>query len=169
MTRPRMRPRFSIPVQGSAEDARRLLSAALAADGCPVRGGRVGDRFELKLPEEEQHYWSPHLSLVLDDEDGPVILEGRFGPHPHVWTMFVAIYAHIAFLAIGASMYGISQWMLHETPWALWLVPVAGLLAGIVYLSAFYGQGLGSEHMYALRHFVEDALQAPTRPNDAQG
>lgn len=95
-------------------------------------------------------------------------LEGRFGPHPHVWTMFVAIYAHIAFLAIGGSMYGISQWMLHESPWALWLVPGAGLLAGVVYLSAFYGQGLGSEQMYVLRSFVADALEADEEPPSPQ-
>jgi hypothetical protein len=172
MSRPRMRPRFTVPLPGDAEAARRRIRAALEADGCDVRGGCVGERVELRVPEEEQHYWSPHLSLVFDDDDGHWVARGRFGPHPHVWTMFLAIYAHVAFVGIGGAMYGISQWLVGQEPWALWALPLCAGVGALVYLSAFYGQGLGSDQMYRLRAFVERALEPepPTEPPaDAQG
>lgn len=165
-----MRPRFRVPVRGDAQSARRRLQAALKAEGCRLKGGRVGERFELTVPDEDRHYWSPHLSLVFDDEDGELTAEGRFGPHPHVWTMFVAIYAHVVFIGIAGAMYGFSQWMVGEHPWALWALPITALLAALVYLSAFYGQGLGSDQMYELRAFVEEVLEHEDEvPPDAQG
>lgn len=166
-----MRPRFRVSVKGDAEAARRRVQRAVEADDS-IRGGRVGQRLELTVPDEERHYWSPHLSVVIEDGgDGDAVAEGRFGPHPHVWTMFIALYAHVAFLAIGGAMYGASQWILRQDLWALWGVPIAAGLAVLVYLSAFYGQGLGRDQMYRLRSFVEDALAAEDEgpPTDAQG
>lgn len=167
-----MRPRFRVEAPEDAESARRRVEAALRAEGSGVCGGRVGQRLELTVPDEDRHYWSPHLSLVFEDrEDGTSVAEGRFGPHGHVWTMFVAIYAHVVFFGVAAAMYGLSQWMAAQRPWALWGVPVAAVLWVVVYLSAFYGQGLGRDQMYRLRSFVEDALtrEPPGPPPDAQG
>jgi hypothetical protein len=172
MARPPIRPRFRIPVNGEAEDARRRVQRALENTSCRVRGGRIGQRLELRMPEEERRYWSPHLSLVIDaEDDGSIVAEGRFGPHPHVWTLFVALYAHVIFLAIAAVMYGLSQWLVGQDPWALWGIPLSLALTVIVYLSAFYGQGLGRDQMHHLQSFVERALaSAPDgAPRDAQG
>jgi hypothetical protein len=171
MARPPIRPRFHIPLTGDAEEARARVQRALEHARDRVRGGRVGQRFELRVPDEARRYWSPHLSLVIDDDDGALVAEGRFGPHPHVWTMFVALYAHVIFLAIAAVMYGLSQWLVGQDPWALWGIPLALLLTAIVYLSAFYGQGLGRDQMHELQSFVEHALAPPADgpPPDAQG
>ncbi len=172
MSRPRMRPRFRVPVEGDVEAARARLRQALATEDCAVRGSRIGQRFELTVPEVDQHYWSPHLSVILEeDDDGRAFAEGRFGPHPHVWTMFMAIYAVVTFLGIAAAVYGVSQWTLGQSPSGFWGIPGAALIGAVVYLSAFYGQGLGSDQMYALRSFVDGALHADAAgpPPDAQG
>ena len=171
MGRPRIRPRFRVAVGGEPETARRRLERAVRAGGGGVRGGRVGDRLELSIPREERHYWSPHLSVVIDEDGGVVVAEGRFGPHPHVWTMFLAIYAVVIFAGLAGAMYGLSQWVMGQSPWALWTVPASAVLWALVYLSAFYGQGLGREQMYRLRSFVEDALatEDPAPPPDPQG
>lgn len=165
-----MRPRFRVPIEGEAERARRQIQRAIAESSW-VRGGLVGQRLELTVPERERHYWSPHLSVVIEEEeDGQTVLEGRFGPHPHVWTMFIALYAHVGFIGIGGAMYGASQWILGQDPWALWGVPLAAALGLLVYLAAFYGQGLGGEQMYRLRSFVEQAMTPDgVAPQDARG
>ncbi|MGF1467291.1 MAG: hypothetical protein ACFCGT_14285 [Sandaracinaceae bacterium] len=155
---PRIRPRFSLPVQ-DVEAVRARILAGLRAEGCPFRGGAAGDYVELGLPEAEQHYWSPQLRLWFEiGDDGSAVLEGRFGPQPHVWTLYLALYAHLVFAAIAALMYGLSQMMLGRSPWALALVGVFALLIALVYLSAFYGQGLGSEEMFAMRTWLNEHL-----------
>ena len=143
-----MRPRFTVVLTGDVESARRRLEAALAAATCPLRGGRIGERIELTVPEAERHTWSPHLSVVFEEAGPSAVARGRFGPHPHLWTLFVAIYAHLAFVGLAGAVYG-----------------------GLVYLSAFLGQGLGADEMYRLRAFVEEALTRapPGPPDDPQG
>lgn len=69
MSRPRMRPRFSLSLEGSADDARARIVAALA-DAPSIRGGAVGERVELRMPEEEQHYWSLLRTFVTDALEG---------------------------------------------------------------------------------------------------
>lgn len=89
--------------------------------------------------------------------------------------MFVAIYAVVVLFGVAALMYAAAQWILGQDPWALWGVPGAVVLWLIVYLSAFYGQGLGRDQMYELRSFVEAAATSsgwtrrPTRPSAPDG
>jgi len=132
----------------------------------------------LRMTEREQHFWSPYLYVEAqlpdpDDEDAPEApqLHGRFAPHPSVWTMFMAIYGVLGMTALGGLMYGISQWWIGWTPWALGVTPAAIALIGFVYGAAFIGQGLGAEQMYELRSFLDDAAEAdaPAPPEDAQG
>jgi len=120
----------------------------------------------LRMTEREQHFWSPYLYLEAqlpdpDDEDAPDApqLHGRFAPHPHVWTLFMAIYGVLSLTALGGLMVGLSQWSLGWTPWALAVAPAAIALIGFVYGAAFIGQGLGAEQMYELRSLLDDAAE----------
>lgn len=118
----------------------------------------IGDTIELVPHPSEVHSWSPQLRLDLSDDAAGTRIRGRFAPHPHVWSLYLAIHALGAFGTVGAAMFGISQWLAGESPWALWALPIAPVLAALVWALAFVGQGLGSEQMYALRRFIDESL-----------
>lgn len=104
------------------------------------------------------HLWSPQLRLELTEADGRTDIHARFSPHPHVWTLYVAIHAVGAFGTLGAGVFGLSQHLTGQSPWALWALLMSPVLAALVWALAFVGQGLGAEQMYVLRRFVEEAL-----------
>lgn len=155
-----MRPRFEIPMPGGHDATWAAMRRALTEPGCPCTGIVLPRHLALDVREEDRHFWSPQLSLEVreDERQGPVLV-GKFGPHPHVWGMFMAIYGVLIALATGGAVYGLSQWTLGQAPWALLAIPVAGLLGLFVWGATFIGQGLSAEQMYVLRSFVDRAIE----------
>lgn len=155
-----MRPTFDLELPASARVVLDEMKRALAQPDAPVVGV-VGRRAaDLWMPESVEHYWSPVLSLSVDErEDGSWTMHGRFGPRGSVWTLFMAIYGLLAIAGTAALMWGASQWMLGHAPWMMLGAPAAAALFGFVYGAVFIGQGLGSEQMYTLRSFVDHALE----------
>lgn len=159
MSSPRMRPTFSEPLPVAPDVMLAALEAELARTDARCIGYVLRDGADLRVGKAEAHLWSPTLNVkVRDDEDGRRVM-GRFAPHPNVWTTFMAIYGVLVMGGIFGSMYGIAQWMLGRSPWALMAAPVAAALFGFVYGAAFIGQGLGAEQMYVLRAVVDAALE----------
>lgn len=130
----------------------------------------------LFMRANERHFWSPYLYLEAqlpdaEDEDAPAAprLHLRFAPHPNVWTLFMAIYGVLGMVGTLGLMYGLSQWWLGWTPWALAAAPAAVALIGFVYGAAFIGQGLGSAQMYELRALVDRASEDVNERPDRRG
>jgi len=159
--RPRMRPTFQIPLHpASGEAVLAAMSDALTTTDCGIQGRVLRRNAELTTAQHGQHLWSPHLTLqVSEDEPGRQVLCGRFGPHGHVWTGFMAIYGVLTMVATLSLMLGISQWIAALTPWGFLIAPVAVTLGGFTYGATFIGQGLGSEEMYELRSFVDRCVE----------
>ena len=89
----------------------------------------IGDTIELVPHPSEVHSWSPQLRLDLSESGSGTLIHGRFAPHPHVWLMYLGIHSVGALGTLGAVMFGISQWLTHQTPWALWALPTLPVLA----------------------------------------
>lgn len=125
-------------------------------------------RIELTLNEKKIRFWAPQLTIDAEaqEEGDGTVLRARFGPHPHVWTLYLALYATSVALAIGCAMFGISQWMVDSEPWGLYLIPVGVVFSALVYGASYVGQGLGALQMQELRSLVERAI---ARDDDAQG
>ncbi len=155
---PRVRPRFELRTQDSRDVTLQKIRDALAQEeaiqGLILTSGKV----ELVPHPNKQNFWSPQLTIEISDEEDGATLQARFGPHPHVWTLYVAIHAIGAITTLGTFIFGLSQHLAGQTPWALWLLPTAPILAALVWMLAFVGQGLGAEQMYSLRHFLEQAI-----------
>jgi hypothetical protein len=152
-----MRPRFEIPLRAPRALVLAAVRRELAArDGPLVEGAVLARGAELTTHRSRVHFWSPHLSIELrDDEAGGATLHGRFGPHEGVWTLFVGIYGVLGMAGLGALMYGLSQAMLGQRPWALLGIVGALALAAFTCGAGFIGQGLGAAEMHVLRSFVE--------------
>lgn len=155
-----MRPRIAVELHVPPDEVFTALEAALKGPDCHCTGWVQAQAAELHVHQQDAHFFSPMLNLWLEEEDDRVWLKGRFGPHPHVWMLFMAIYLVLGFVGVAGLMYGASQWMLDRTPWALGAAPVAAALAAFVYGAAFIGQGLGAEQTHHLWSVVDDVQSA---------
>ena len=162
--RPRPRPRFELERAEPPAVLLPRMKAAIDRHQEHVQGMVVPPhRVELRVPDDQRKAWSPQLTVdVTPTDTGGSQIRARFGPDPHIWTLYVALYALAVFGAFVCLAFGVSQWVAGQSPWALYLTPLAAVLAGLVYGAAFVGQGLGLGQMYALRTFLDEALDEPT-------
>ncbi len=114
----------------------------------------------IKIPAKDRHYWSPELSVMLEDleEKEGTLLNGLYSPAPAVWTMFVFFYALIGFALIVVAIIGFSRLSLDMPAPVLWWLPVLGILLLSIYLVSFFGQKLGHDQMEVLHTFLEESL-----------
>lgn len=155
MERPHMRPRVDLYIAASPEVVLGEVRRRLSDPACPSQG-TVGRRhLNLMVREEDRHTWSPCLDLEAREEGEGTRLRGRFGPHPWLWSLYMALYAFCAFVAVVAGCYGIAQVALAWTPTAFLGVIGAGLVALAAYGSSFVGQRLGDDQMHMLQHVVD--------------
>lgn len=151
---PKMRPTFEIGLPIAPDDAVNQMRAQLRDEfrECTTSAGRCVDLF---VSDEERHFWSPHLSVQVEEEESGSRLYARFGPHPEVWTMFVFLYSAVGFAALLGVGWGYAQWISGRPPWALLVVPGAAAVAALLYLGSRVGQRLGRDQMSALRTRLE--------------
>ncbi|MGM0577915.1 MAG: flavin reductase [Myxococcota bacterium] len=155
---PRLRPKFELTVPYAPDSVVRRFRRALTAPNTPVVGNAAMEHVQLFVPERERTFWSPHVDLMLAEDPEGARLFGRIGPHPSVWTLFVALHAVVGFTGLGGLMFGLSQLVSKEPAWALWVVPAALALHVFIAGAAFIGQGLGADQIHRLRVFIEDTL-----------
>jgi hypothetical protein len=154
----RIRPRFRQEVDLSPEEIKEKLKPALDMNRDICRAKIVQNLIILSVPPEQQHYWSPQLSLELEKTDSGTMIRGLYGPKPAVWTMFVFFYSGIGFLTLLGLIFGLSQQMLKMEPWALWFFPLGIILIVGFFLVSKIGQGLGQKQMHELKNFVDGVL-----------
>jgi hypothetical protein len=160
----RIRPRFS---QSFDEEPEKLQARIIEHVG----GGEerpAGSRVEVKnfpgyvtlrIPEEDQHFWSPLLNLSLEtDDDGHSVIHGIYGPNANVWTIFLYGYLLIGSLTLFSGLLGISQWVVGVYSWGLIVFGVLVVLLIGLYLLAQFGQKLAARQTYLLHLTYEAAV-----------
>jgi len=120
-----------------------------------MRGQVFRKHAVVQMCDTERTFWSPYLSLEVEDEPDGSAIRGRFSPHPNVWTMFMAVYILLAIVALGGLSYGMVQYTLGHQPWSFLTVPAAVALFGFVYGATLIGQGVGAEQMHTMRSLVD--------------
>ncbi len=152
----RVRPRFEVETELSADVLTEKIAAGLAQPNAPCKGRADQGYISLYLPQEDQHYWSPRLSITLEDTEKGTLLRGMYGPRPAVWTMFIFFYALIGFAIVVVAIIGLSNLSLDKSAGILWLVPLLVLAFLSLYLVAYFGQKMGHSQMVILHQFVEE-------------
>lgn len=158
-TKLRIRPRFRKEIADAPETVINKIKSALDSDHAKCNGTIVDNHVILLIPQNQQHYWSPQLTLELEPEKGGSLIRGLYGPKPGVWTMFVFFYSAIGFLTLMGSIFGLSQMMLSINPYGLWSVPIGGLLLMGLFITSKIGQGLGLEQMHQLKDFLDISIE----------
>lgn len=157
MTSYRVRPRFKQLTQQTIQEVNQELETELGnTTNC---AGQVMEHIIiLKIPEKERHFWSPELSINLEETEEGTIIRGLYGPNPTVWTMFMFAYIGIGIMAMFALMVAITNIMLEKG--YLFVFIFSGLcIAGLgLYLIAQFGQKMGVEQTFTLHHFFEETI-----------
>jgi hypothetical protein len=153
-----IRPRFTEVVPMNTEEVLERLHRALDDPSAKIKGSIFDHHVRLKIPFEDQHYWSPQLSLILEEEGDSTLIRGLFGPRSSVWLMFVFFYSTIGAICLFVAITGFSQLSLGIPAPVLWVIPIGAILALALYLMAKAGERLGKEEMRLLKNFLDGVL-----------
>lgn len=157
----RIRPRFKEELPISSHTFCQRLEKAIA--GHDDFTGLVSENYcVLKIAKAARHYWSPQLTLSLEqpeEEENKTQVRGLYGPRQSVWAIFFMSYAALGVLALFAGVMGLSSLMLGKSTLILWAIPVMAAIALVLYLVAQAGQKIGAEQMFRIHHFYEDLFK----------
>lgn len=158
MSFPLLRPKLERKTSLSLDEVRQQIKETIRQTDLPVAGDVFSDHAEIRIVPSRSHFWSPQLKLVFEDRGEQTSIQGRIGPRPNVWTLFLAGYAFCVIIAFVGLMIGSSQWLIDQTPTGLWLVAASGFIALIEYAIGLIGRRLGADQTDLLREFVDRAL-----------
>lgn len=158
MASARLRPRYRITSSLSSKEVLEKIQKKLNSNEFPVSGQTIQEHAFIRIPEKDQHYWSPELHVWAREQDGETIIYGVMGPKPKIWTMFMFFYTAVLTLWFFGSSYGIIQLWLGIKADFLWSIPFGLLAVGLVYAAAKYGQYKGKEQMELLKNFLEESV-----------
>lgn len=154
-----LRPRFQIELEISCKQLIALFSER------KKNQGRYGiscleHHVFIKLPKNEQHFWSPQLHLEISEvSENSCTVHGFFGPNPTVWTMFIFFHVVVGTLFMADMIWLYSNLSLGSSI-ALQIVIVVSLVATWVflYLAGRIGKKKGKKEMRELYQFMLDTI-----------
>jgi len=162
----KMRPRFAVDVHSDVETVVSALGDPVGQADPTLEGTFGPEHCVLRIPPTRRYFWSPELDLTfepLESEGGDpppgVRVRCLFTPRPSVWTGFAFVYSAVGVAGFAASLYGLAQLALGQSPWALAGAPAALVLIAAVYGATFIGQGLAASQMYELRSYLDASLE----------
>ncbi len=120
----------------------------------------VDDHVFIKLPNKQQHFWSPQLHLEITESSEKVCsLHGFFGPNPTVWTMFIFFHVGVGILFMVNATWLYSNFNLGN-PIVLQIgIAVVLVLAWILlYFAGAMGKKKGKSGMRELYNFMMETL-----------
>lgn len=162
--RPRIRQFSNLSEEVVLNNYQQLLDSAKF----DLSGRIVEHHAFVKFKPENQHFWSPELTLEVvrnylqddayADHKEPTLIRGYVSPRPSLWTFFAFAYIGLGLLFLGFLVYGTSQMMLDQPTNMLWYALVCLLLCLGVFIATQIGQRLGEEQTNTLLEFVNEGL-----------
>lgn len=155
-----LRPRFKIDLNQDNESALEAFDAAKNTQNYFVIS-RVDDHVFIRIPKEDQHFWSPELHLEINEVNKKSsLLHGLFGPNPTVWTLFMFLHFFVAVVFIGFGVWAYSNWSLDNS----YAIQVGAMLLLVVlwftlYFAGRMGKHKGRDEMHLLYNFMNKILK----------
>ncbi len=159
MNKVQIRPRYTFSVALKKDEVLTKLRESLRNMPSELEGKFVKPLVVISISERDCHFWSPELSLDVEEIEGETEIRCTLGPRSALWTMFAAFYGFAVLLGIGGLALGLCQLWLGLDAYGLWLVPVSVILLAAAYGVALTGQKLAYEQMLLLRSFIKKTLK----------
>jgi len=153
-----IRPRFHTELDFSPKEIASKIMQALKSEEAACIGWSNESYAIIGIRKEDQHFWSPQLSLRIEHLEKCTQLYGRYEPKAVVWTMFIFFYSAIGFLIFFIIIIGTSRWSLGESSSILWWVPILLIIGLTLFLISFFGKKLAHDQMFQLHDFLEKTL-----------
>lgn len=162
MSAVQLRPTFLLETELSSEEVTRRIQSVFSSHtdlGKPTgyHGRFTGRHAMISIDESKRHFWSPWMHLEIRDDQRRTIA-GRFSPHPSIWTGFMFAFLGIACLTFFAVMFGVSQQLSGQSPWAYVFIPIGLLAIATLWFISKTGQKLAYDEIERMRSKIEACL-----------
>jgi hypothetical protein len=154
MNKIRIRPRFKIWLNATLAEVQQHIERDLNKPDSTCQGVFTHGHFYIKLPQREQHFWSPQLNVSLEPSENGTIIRGLYGPNPTLWVFFALCYGALGILILFISIVGLSNWSLDIDASILWIVPILLLIMLGIYVFNLMGKNVAAKQMQILQHFI---------------
>lgn len=156
-----LRPRFQIELQQDHASALKLFETAKYSQKRFILT-RVDNHVFIRLPKQDQHFWSPQLHLeILDNQGRGSILKGLFGPNPTVWTMFMFFHFAVAGLFIAFGIWAYSNRALKlDYGLQIFLMLLMIVCWFALYFAGRLGKRAGRSEITEIQAFVNSILES---------
>lgn len=159
MNKVRIRPRYTFTVPLKKEVVLNKLRQALSNIPKGIEGKFVKPLVVISISEENRNFWSPELSLDLEEKNESTEIRCTLGPRSSLWTLFATFYGFSILVGVAGLVLGFSQLTLGMDTYGFWLVLVSILLVASAYGIALTGQKLSYDQMLELRSFIKNTLK----------
>jgi len=154
----RLRPRFKHFTNLSPAEIENMVKEEKVENGTGYEINMLAGHVSFKVPIKKRNFWSPELTLSIEEGEDKTVIRGFYGPNPTTWALFTYGYVILGILSLFVGMWALAKITLNKPAPELWLLLVFVLLASVLYVVAQFGQKLGAEQMYKLHFFYESVL-----------
>lgn len=158
-----IRPRFVLQIQCDRDKAFQAVLDKSTSD-TSVLAIPSRDVIFLRIPEVDQHYWSPEMTVRFDKSEfsDEVFACCLLGPKQSVWAMFALIYGFVLLATAFGGSFGLVQYQTTGSSPFLWVIPIGLIVFFSFFLSAKMGQRKGRDQMLHLVSFLYHSLDEIT-------
>jgi len=156
-----IRPRFKLHSKTISSDVIMTKLEDALPKQTNVIGKIKGTHVFLSIPENEQHFWSPAMEVVVEKDEeaqNQSFIRCLIGPKQTVWMMIMFFYIAVAVITLFGGMYGLVKWNMGFETNLVWLIPIGIILELLIYLATKWGQKKGREQMLYLVSFLYHAI-----------
>ncbi len=134
------------------------IRAAVSDETGSFSGQYTDHHAMVSIVETNRHFWSPWMNIDIREQPQSRLVFCRFSPHPSIWTGFMFSYLALAVISFFAMMFGISQQLASQNPWAYFIIPGCAAVAGLLWVAAQAGQKLAHNEMRKMKAVIEGCL-----------
>tara|TARA_R110002020_G_scaffold133625_3_gene298162 strand:+ start:5243 stop:5734 length:492 start_codon:yes stop_codon:yes gene_type:complete len=156
-----LRPRFQMELEQPCTQLLAKFSKA-KKDQSKFIISCVDDHVFIKLPKNQQHFWSPQLHLELSEiYKNKCSLHGFFGPNPTVWTMFMFLHVAVGILFMVNLTWVYSNYNLGNSISLQIGISIILVLTWILlYVAGSIGKKKGKPGMRELYDFMQKTIES---------
>ena len=153
-----VRLRFKKLVPELPEVIAQKIKDLLAEHQDKIVGRITHNHVRIRIPEKNRHFWSPQLSLTMEETGMGTEIRGLYGPKPDIWLGYMFTYFFLGFVTLVVSIIGFSRYNLGLSSYILWLIPfvLGGVL--VLWVTSRAGQKLGKDEVNLIHSLIKPKI-----------